>query len=338
VWRGNGRLRKCILRGVAVLLFLPYVTAQAQTVTFTPGTLSFSPAGPYSIPRDAAAGTVVATATATATAGEITCDLIETAAVNGTEISAGSGVYQTSVSGIGVRFHVVDGPTRTLITSTGGYTSGTIPAPGAGALPGIEASLVVTGQVVSGYSLTSLPSVTVTFTPTGACGWSTGIANTLATNASNSAVLPITCTVTTPSVGVNLPVVSLGSLRTVGATAGDTRFPIGLNCAAGANVFITLGDATTPANTSTLLTLAPSSTALGIKLRILNTAGPVSYGPDSAEAGTSNQWLLGASGSIGSVPLTVQYYRDDTDPAGTTSATVAAGSVHAQATFTLSYQ
>jgi type 1 fimbria pilin len=34
----------------------------------------------------------------------------------------------------------------------------------------------------------------------------------------------------------------------------------------------------------------------------------------------------------------VQYYRDDTDIAGSAPAPLAAGSVHAQATFTLSYQ
>ncbi len=336
----RSRLQGLLAAATAALLLMQSVaTVHAQTVSFAPGTLLFSPAGPYSVPRDAAAGTQIATATATATAGEITCNLVETATVNGTEVAAGSGIYQTSVSGIGVRFHVVDGPGRTLITSSaGGYTSGTINAPGAGALPGIEANLVVTGQIVSGYSLTSLPGVTVTFTPTGSCGWSTGIANTLPANAGNSAVLPITCTVTTPSVSVNLPVVSLASLSAVGQTAGDTRFPIGLSCASGANVYITLGDATTPANTSSLLTLAPDSTARGIKLRILNSAGAVNFGPDSAEAGTSHQWLLGASSSVSGAPLTVQYYRDDTDASAAAPAPLAAGSVHAQATFTLSYQ
>jgi len=320
-------------------LLLIQSIAEAQTVTFSPPTLSFSPAGPYSVPRDAGVGSELATAVATATAGEVGCDLIETATVNGTEVSAGSGVYQTSVSGVGVKFFVVDGGSETLITSTGGgYTSVMIAAPGDGPLPGILARLVVTGQVVSGYSLTSLPDVTVTFTPTGACGWSTGIANTLPTTAANAAVVPITCLVTTPSINVNLPAVSLESLNAVGKTAGDTRFPIGLSCAPGANVFITLTDATTPANVSSLLTLAPASTAQGIKLRILNGTGPVNFGPDSAEAGTAHQWLLGTSESVNGVPLTVQYYRDDMDASATNPATLAAGSISAQATFTLSYQ
>jgi type 1 fimbria pilin len=322
-----------------LLLVLAGAPVMAQTVGFSPATLSFSPGGPYSVPRDAAVGSQVASALATATASRIDCALIETATVNGTEISAGSGIYQTSVSGIGVSFYVVSGSGQTLITSTnGGYTSGTISAPGNGTLPGIQANMVVTGQVVSGYSLSSLPSVTVTFTPTGSCGFTTGIANTLATSASNSAVVPITCTVTTPSVSVNLPTVSLATLSSVGTTAADTAFPIGLSCASGANVYITLSDATTPANTSSLLTLASNSTAQGIKLRILNSTGPVAFGPDSAAAGTTHQWFLGASSSVNGVSLTVQYYRDDTNPSGTAPATLSAGSVHAQATFTMSYQ
>jgi type 1 fimbria pilin len=339
---------KCTLRRLrhllapslsALLLGLAGAPAIAQSVSFSPATLSFSPAGPYSVPRDSAVGSQVASSQATATANRISCALIETATVNGTEISAGSGIYQTSVSGIGVSFYVVNGSSQTLITSVnGGYTSGTISAPGNGPLPGIQASMVVTGQVVSGYSLSSLPSVTVTFTPTGSCSWSSGIATTLATSASNAAVVPITCTVTTPSVSVNLPTVSLGALSAVGTTAGDTSFPIGLSCASGANVYITLSDATTPTNTSTLLTLAANSTAQGIKLRILNASGPVAFGPDSAAAGTTHQWFIGPSSSVNGVPLTVQYYRDDTNPSGSAPATPSAGSVRAQATFTMSYQ
>jgi type 1 fimbria pilin len=338
--RGHSLLRCLLARSASCLLFLMACgLAMAQTVVFSPAALSFSPSGPYSVARDAAVGSQVAHALAAATATGVDCALIETASVNGTEISAGSGVYQTSVSGIGVSFYVVNGASQTLITSTGGgYTSGTLGAPGNGALPGIQANLLVTGQVVSGFSLSGLPSVSVTFTPTGSCGWSTGLTNTLQTSASNSAVVPITCTVTTPSVSVNLPAVSLNALTAVGKTGGDTRFPIGLTCASGANVYITLSDVTTPANTSSLLTLASGSTAQGVKLRILNGAGPVDFGPDSPTAGTTHQWFLGSSSSINSVPLTVQYYRDDTDPTGAGPATLSAGSVHAQATFTMSYQ
>ena len=334
-----GARRRTFAPGVLTVLLVAVAPALAQTVNFSPATLSLSPAGPYSVPRDAPVGSQIASAQAVASASGISCAVIETASVNGTEVAAGSGLYQTSVSGIGVSFFVVNGASQTLITSSGGgYTSGTISAPGNGPLPGIEAILLVTGPVAAGYSLSSLPSVTVTLTPTGSCSWSTAIPVTLAVNAGNSAVVPITCTVTTPSVAVSLPTVSLSSLGAVGATAGDTAFPIGLSCAAGANVYITLSDVTTPANTTALLTLAPDSTAQGVKLRILNALGPVQFGPDNAEAGSTHQWLLGPSSGVNGVPLTVQYYRDDTTPSGNTPAAVSAGSVHAQATFTMSYQ
>lgn len=336
--RAAHRCRQLLGAG-PLLLLLAAAPVGAQTVTYSPATLSFSPAGPYSVPRDAAVGSQVARADSTATASGVGCALIQTVAVNGTEISAGSGIYQTSVSGIGVNFYVVNGASQTLVTSSGGgYTSGTLSAPGNGTLPGVQANLVVTGPVVAGFSLTSLPSVTVTFTPTGSCAWSMPLVSTLSTSASNSAVVPITCTVTTPTVSVNLPVVSLSSLGTVGKTAGDTPFPIGLSCASGASVYITLSDATTPTNTSSLLTLDSNSTAQGIKLRILNAAGPVDFGPDSAAPGTTHQWFLGTSSTVNGIPLTVQYYRDDTNPSGTGAAGISAGSVHAQATFTMSYQ
>jgi type 1 fimbria pilin len=335
-----GKLRRLLAPGASALLLIASVApVGAQTVSFSPGTLSFSPAGPYSVPRDAAVGSQIASAQAAASASGISCALIETATVSGTEISAGSGIYQTGVSGIGVSFYVVNGASQTLITSAaGGYTSATLSAPGSGSLPGIQATMVVTGQVIAGYSLSNLPTVTVTFTPAGSCSWSGGIANTLSTNANGSAIVPITCTVTTPSVSVNLPTVSLSALSTVGATAGDTSFPIGLSCASGASVYISLSDVTTPTNTSSLLTLAPDSTAQGIKLRILSSAGPVALGPDSAGTGTTHQWFVGNSSSLDGIPLTVQYYRDDTTPSGNGPATLSAGSVHAQATFTMSYQ
>ena len=55
------------------VLGLAGTAVRAQTVNFSPNTLSFSPAGPYSVPRDAAVGSQVAEADATATAQTLTC-------------------------------------------------------------------------------------------------------------------------------------------------------------------------------------------------------------------------------------------------------------------------
>jgi type 1 fimbria pilin len=142
-------------------------------------------------------------------------------------------------------------------------------------------------------------------------------------------ILPTTCTVTTPSVSVALPEVKASDLRRVGEARGDTQFRIGLQCSAGADVFVTLTDATDPDNRSNLLTLTRDSTAQGVKLRMLNNGAPISYGPDAAAKGTLNQWRVGPSAQITGVPLSVQYVA---------TGEVKPGTVRGNATFTMSYQ
>lgn len=115
-----------------------------------------------------------------------------------------------------------------------------------------------------------------------------------------------------------------------GATAGNTNFSIDLSCQPGANVFVTLTDATNPGNTTNNLTLTGDSTASGVNLRVLDSNGsPVSFGPDSAASGTTNQWLVGPSASTTSIPLTAQYV---------STGNVSPGTVKGLMTFTLSYQ
>src|ERR1700733_8611985 len=97
--RARSWLRRLLAQGASsLLLLLAGTPVLAQTVTYSPATLSFSPAGPYSVPRDAAVGSQVARALTTATATGSNCALTQTATVNGTEISSGTGIYQTSVS------------------------------------------------------------------------------------------------------------------------------------------------------------------------------------------------------------------------------------------------
>ena len=55
-------LRVLLTPAVIGLLLVAGAPALAQTVNYSPATLSFSPAGPYSVPRDAAVGSQVARA------------------------------------------------------------------------------------------------------------------------------------------------------------------------------------------------------------------------------------------------------------------------------------
>ena len=65
----------CITLSVAGLALLQtFAPVLAQTVSFTPPTLSFSPAGPYSVPRDAGVGSLVASAVSEATAGDVAAE------------------------------------------------------------------------------------------------------------------------------------------------------------------------------------------------------------------------------------------------------------------------
>jgi type 1 fimbria pilin len=320
---------------VCLLLFSTQTIATA-TINYSQGVLAFSSAGAYTLTYWQPAGSIIDHASVNITANNFTgnCSLIQTLQVNGNEISLGSGIYATSLSGVGMSFY--------LVTATGERIKlkGTLPVSyptnnlsGPGAISGVAAEIVLTGTVLTGL-LSNLPSVTVNVSSSGAfdaCSDLTSTSQTLQTTVSSSAVNATSCLVLTPSIQVILPNISNSTLRTIGATAGDTRFNIELNCLSGVTVFVTLTDASDVGNTGPLLSLKPSSTAMGIKLRIVKGNGQVvQYGPDSDVPGNLNQWLIGASATTNNIPLMVQYYRE--------GASVSSGSVEAAATFTLSYQ
>lgn len=327
----SGKLARWVM--LVLLNFCALTTgSQAANITYNPTTLNFSPAGPYSLPSDKTVGSQLATASVNITAIGIAvlCQLTVDYTVTGTQTST-PGIYTTGVNGIGMKFYVhnLDDST-TLITSAGQTRTINVPLLGSTPLPGINAELVVYGQVATGSLSSSPPHVNVQVSGNTFLCLTFNGTDQVNTHFSNPAVTAITCSVTTPSVSVTLPNISTTSLSSVGQTTGDTRFDIGLNCNSGANVYVTLTDATTPGNTTSLLSLKPSSTAAGVKLRILKSDGnPVSFGPDSAAAGNTNQWLVGSSASVNDIPLTVQYYRDGA---------LTAGTVNAAATFTMSYQ
>jgi type 1 fimbria pilin len=323
-------LRKGLVAlAVVVLALAGGKPAHAISIVLSSPTLPLSPGGPYSSARDKPVGTVLATSSSTISVTGIGGSCLVTALfLSGSPASGG--IFTTGTPGIGVKLYFQDGATRTQITS-GLQLSLSVNMSAPGTLTTVSADLVVSGPVSSG-TLSALPSVNLTFLAVGlGCGVLSLSNQTLTVTAAGGTITAITCLVTSSAITVNLPRVSAQSLSSVGKIAGPTRFAIPLNCAsAGANVYVTLTDATTPGNTTALLTLKPASTAGNVRLQILNSGGgAVSYGPDSAVAGNINQWLVGPSSATTGIPLTVQYY-------ATGAAT--AGTVQAAATFTLSYQ
>lgn len=240
-----------------------------------------------------------------------------------------SGIYPTNIPGIGIRIYVwanqayYDTPTSpALIPNSWSFYYTINGAYGTGYLQ-LQVDLVATGPIGSGNTLSYgvAPWMTVTS--------SDGQGLTLANLNVTAAISHRSCSVTTSSVTVNLPTAFVGNLNT--GSTGATPFNLGLNCAAGTKVNVTLTDASDISNTSTILSAAPGSTSGGIGLQILSGSTPVAYGPDSATVGNTNQWLAGtATGGPTNIPLTVQYVR--------TSGELSAGAIKGLATFTMSYQ
>jgi type 1 fimbria pilin len=107
-----------------------------------------------------------------------------------------------------------------------------------------------------------------------------------------------------------------------------------LACPAGnpAKLFMTLTDATKPENRTSNLSLASTSTAKGVAVRIVEDGKSLSYGPDNAVVRNPNQFALatlGDGGQIFAVPMTAAYV---------STGLVMPGSVQAVAIFTMSYQ
>ncbi|MCX4171800.1 MULTISPECIES: fimbrial protein [Paraburkholderia] len=246
--------------------------------------------------------------------------------------SAVTGVWNTGIAGIGIK--VVDvtyGNTTLSSLAVGKWGDFGAPITTTAAFQGsftFTYQLVKTAAQVTTGGAVNIPQVLTLVSHNIPVNITSPALVTISVN--NTSIVATTCTVTTPSVSVTLPTVNASALSPVGTTVGNTNLSIGLSCQAGANVYVTLTDATTPGNTTSNLTLASGSTATGVALRVLNSGGTaVSYGPDSAVAGNRNQWLVGASSSTTRIPLTAQYI---------STGTVGPGTVKGLATFTMSYQ
>ncbi|MDR5838928.1 fimbrial protein [Caballeronia sp. LZ034LL] len=308
-----------------IVMILAARPAHAGTLTFpTEGMPVLSFPARVSAGRDMAPGSVLSEASGDAgiaTRGA-NCTITKDVTVKGTLVPGYNNVYQTGVPGIGVRFYIT-------ANYNGNWsdvpTSQTFYVPDDAALHYTRADLVVTGPVSSGTT-SNLPSMFIKFS--GSCITTVTATQTLT---GNTSVTGNSCSVTTPTLAFTLPRAFFKDLSSIGATTGDTTLPLGLNCPAGVKVGITVTDAVNPANRSSTLSLAANSSAAGVGVQIVNGTTPVSFGPDSAVAGTVNQWIAGTStGGAAQIPLTARYVR--------TSGTLVPGSVNGKATFTMSYQ
>ncbi|AOZ01287.1 adhesin [Cupriavidus sp. USMAHM13] len=127
-------------------------------------------------------------------------------------------------------------------------------------------------------------------------------------------------------------------LKSVGATSSPKSFEVRLQCSGGnpgtsTKMYMTLTDSANPANETDTLSLASGSQAKGFGIQVLRASDDtlVSYGPDSAAAGNTNQWKVGSFGNVNvTIPFKARYVR--------TSSSIVPGTANGTATFTMSYQ
>lgn len=144
----------------------------------------------------------------------------------------------------------------------------------------------------------------------------------------------VACEVTSPTDQVAvLRSVGRTEFSGVGSTAPtSTRFQFSLNCAPMIALHATMSDGLSPGNSSTILSLAPDSTATGVGIQVFRDgqATPIAFGPDSPIAGTLNQWYVGTGASSYVLPFEARYVQ--------TEESITPGSVRSLATITFSYQ
>jgi type 1 fimbria pilin len=330
------RKARQILIAVACVLGMCTTISANATCSFTDGSFATGNVnfGGVTVPPNVAVGTVIATVRTyyyDVVPGQqrFWCGSNVPTTVSYMMSGTGSsGIYATNIPGIGIRIKQVgQGYAQPANVPMPYSYTWTPTAPFIFTNTSFTFELVVTGPVdfggTSALSYDANPWLVIQ--PTDGSAAPLPVANLVIA----ATLTARSCSVTTPSVSVPLPTVFPGNFAT--GTVGATPFNLGVNCAAGAKVYVTLTDASNVSNTSTTLGLAPGSSASGIGLQILNGSTPVAYGADSAMAGNTHQWLAGAAaGGPMTIPLTVQYVR--------TSGALIPGTVKGTATFTMSYQ
>lgn len=140
-----------------------------------------------------------------------------------------------------------------------------------------------------------------------------------------------TCSVQSSSIiNVNLPTISANVFPNVNSVYGRVPFSLTVNCANTTNLNITFTDNNNIGQTTSILRPSSTSTAKGIGVQLQYNGNNISFGPDSAEPGTTNQIVLNNNlTGIQTFPFAASYVR---------TGTVTPGTFSAKATFTLSYQ
>ncbi|SFP34431.1 Pilin (type 1 fimbria component protein) [Pseudomonas sp. NFPP07] len=259
---------------------------------------------------------------------------------NGTLAPGFTDVFQTNISGLGIKWWgtwkarnfpggltmpIVD-PSTFSPGPTGWKNGDTYPQT-------IWVELIKIGPIEKG-TLSVQTTTTMRFNcQLGGCqNWGVSVSNT------STVLAGPTCTVSTPAIPVSMGNIATTIFTGMGTTSPPRPFTITLACSGGEqgtaiSSYVTLTDVSRPDNTSTTLSLTSASTASGLGIHILKEDVVLGYGPDSSSAGNINQWKAGtiAQGvSVFQIPLSARYVQ--------IAPNVSPGSANGLATFTMSYQ
>ncbi|MCF8579953.1 fimbrial protein [Enterobacter ludwigii] len=295
----------------------------AGTCTTIVPQLSTLSVGTINVQRDAPVGTVIFSGAATTTGSYLTgCTNplmlgFSMRYNNATLSNYGNHVYNTNISGIGIRFSsnaYFENPSNTFSynaqTSYVDWYGGRI-------------ELVVTGPVSSGALA---PGVIGVVTIQGGDGvYRDGLPTQLTSGTINS----LACTINTPQMTFaigDVPASAFnGGVGTTPAGAQNTQ-NLGLNCSAGANINVSLSGIQNPdsANTSVMALTGQGNTgtAKGVGVQLLYNGAPLVM--------NSRLLLKQSAGGQETLPLTARYYQTLTN--------VESGSANASATLNLTYQ
>ncbi|GAA3611793.1 fimbrial protein [Gibbsiella greigii] len=140
------------------------------------------------------------------------------------------------------------------------------------------------------------------------------------------------CTISTPSVAINLGTVDMHILSAVDSTSELKNFNVSLQCDANISLNAVITDQTDQSNISQIVSLTPDSTATGVGVQFFyNGTGPLSLGPDSSLNSTPNQFFITSTSQAEnlSLPFQARYIR---------TGAITPGTANALASITFSYQ
>lgn len=298
-------------------------SVRAGTCTTIIPQISTLSVGTINVQRDAPVGTVVFSGAATYTGSYLTgCSNplmlgFSMRYNNATLSSYGNHVYNTNISGMGIRFssnNYFENPANTFSynaqTSYVDWYGGKI-------------ELVVTGPVSSG-ALT--PGVIGVVTLQGSDGV---YRDGLTTQLSSGTINALACSITTPQLTFPIGDISASAFGTaIGTTptgAQNTQ-NLGLTCTPGTNISVSLGGIQNPDSSNTsiiaLTGQGMTGTAKGVGVQLLYNGTPLVL--------NSRLLLKQSSGGQETLPLTARYYQ--------TLTSVESGAANASATLNLTYQ